>query len=65
MSGSTQASVIPFNHTALRQEVQHLYGKLLNFMEEEIYPRERAWNVYYTSENRWNPHPDVEDLKVL
>ena len=34
-------------------------------MEEEIYPRERAWNVYYTSENRWNPHPDVEDLKVL
>ena len=34
-------------------------------MEEEIYPRERAWNEHYTGENRWNPHPDVEDLKVL
>lgn len=60
---STQASVIPFNHTALRQEVQQLYEKLLKFMEKEIYPREKTWNEHYTSENRWTPHPDIEALK--
>ena len=38
--------------------------KLLEFMEEEVYPAEKILEGHQVSQNRWKPHPLVEDLKV-
>ena len=44
--------------------LQDVRGKLLDFMEKEVYPAERRLMDHQVSHDRWKPHPLVEDLKV-
>lgn len=39
--------------------------KLLDFMEEMVYPNERVLMDHQMSADRWKPHPLVEEMKVL
>lgn len=38
--------------------------RLLNFMEEEVYPAERRLMDHQVTQDRWKPHPLVEEMKV-
>ena len=44
-------------------KVQELRKKLSVFMDEQIYPNERAWHEHVGSERRWEPVPIIEELK--
>jgi len=45
-------------------KVKGLIAKLEAFMDEHIYPREAEYNeILKNSEDRWNTHPIVEELK--
>ena len=41
-----------------------LRKKLLDFMEEVVYPAEHTLADHQMSPDRWEPHPLVEDMKV-
>ncbi|MFK8042828.1 acyl-CoA dehydrogenase family protein [Congregibacter sp.] len=43
---------------------QNLQNHLLAFMDEHIYPNEKAYSQYlHSAENRWAPVPLIDDLK--
>ena len=44
--------------------LKQLYEKLVNFMEEEIYPIEEAFFEHQRSDGRWIPHFEIERIKV-
>jgi len=43
--------------------VKELQKKLKAFMEEHIYPNEKAWYDHCNGPNRWQPVPIIEELK--
>lgn len=48
----------------LRPPVQELYRHLQEFMKKHIYPLEQQLRDHQVSEDRWSPHPAMEQLKV-
>lgn len=44
--------------------LKELRNRLLDFMEEVVYPAERTLMDHQTSHDRWVPHQLVEDMKV-
>jgi acyl-CoA dehydrogenase len=47
-------------------KVKDLIVRLEAFMEEHIYPREHEFNTHLeTTDDRWNTHPIVQELKPL
>ncbi|MBN3281946.1 ACD10 dehydrogenase, partial [Polyodon spathula] len=47
----------------LRPPVQELYRHLQEFMKKHIYPLEQQLRDHQVSEDRWSPHPAMEQLK--
>lgn len=45
--------------------VQELQKRILNFMQEHIYPSEKELNVLAFSNDRWTIHPTEERLKKM
>ena len=43
--------------------VKELQNKLKAFMDEHIYPNEKAWYDHCNGPNRWQPVPIIEELK--
>jgi acyl-CoA dehydrogenase len=43
--------------------VKELQKKLKAFMDEHIYPNEKAWHDHCHGPNRWQPVPIIEELK--
>src|SRR5512146_1097879 len=43
--------------------VKELQKKLIAFMNEHIYPNEKAWYDHCNGPNRWQPVPVIEELK--
>jgi len=43
--------------------VKELQNKLIAFMNEHIYPNEKAWYDHCNGPNRWQPVPIIEELK--
>ena len=44
-------------------KVKELQKKLVAFMDEHIYPNEKAWYDHCHGPNRWQPVPVIEELK--
>ena len=44
-------------------KVKELQKKLNAFMDEHIYPNEKAWYDHTRGPNRWQPVPIIEELK--
>ncbi|MFZ1908691.1 MAG: acyl-CoA dehydrogenase family protein [Burkholderiales bacterium] len=44
-------------------KVKELEKKLVAFMNEHIYPKEKAWYDHCNGPNRWQPVPVIEELK--
>ena len=53
--------VVNFEHD---EKVEELRAKLQTFMTNQIYPNEKAWQAHITSEQRWQPVPIIEELKL-
>ena len=49
-----------FEHSA---KVQELQKRLLAFMDEHVYPSEKAWHEEIATGNRWQPTAVIERLK--
>ncbi|KAK8585842.1 hypothetical protein V6N13_050812 [Hibiscus sabdariffa] len=47
------------------KKVQELRNRLIQFMEEHIYPMEEEFSKLAQSDLRWTVHPEEERLKVL
>ncbi|KAL1768751.1 hypothetical protein HispidOSU_022622 [Sigmodon hispidus] len=47
----------------LSPQVRKLYGRLLQFMEQKVYPLEPELQRHQASADRWSPSPLIEDLK--
>jgi acyl-CoA dehydrogenase len=45
-------------------KVQELRKRLGEFMAEHVYPNEKSWENHVKSEQRWQPVPVIEELKV-
>jgi len=45
-------------------KVQDLRKKVAAFMDEHVYPREHEWHAHVTGEQRWQPVPLIEELKL-
>jgi acyl-CoA dehydrogenase len=43
--------------------VKELQKKLVAFMNEHVYPNEKAWHDHCHGPNRWQPVPIIEELK--
>ena len=52
------------NASQLRPKAKQLYMKLEEFMKEEVLPNEKQVLVERFGEDRWQPHPKLEELKV-
>ena len=52
------------NASQLRPKAKQLYKKLEEFMKEEVFPNEKEVLVERFGEDRWQPHPKLEELKV-
>lgn len=48
----------------LSPRVRKLYDRLLQFMEQNVYPLEPELQRHQASADRWSPSPLIEDLKV-
>ena len=44
-------------------KVKELQNKLIAFMNEHIYPNEKAWYDHCHGPDRWQPVPVIEQLK--
>ncbi|XP_075034562.1 acyl-CoA dehydrogenase family member 10 isoform X2 [Mixophyes fleayi] len=60
---SAQRGILVISPDGLAQGTKNLYSKLKEFIEVHIYPAEQELRNYQFSENRWTPHPLIEDLK--
>ena len=58
-------AMLPVSLTSLRPHVQKLHAKLVKFMEDHVYPMEPELRDYSSSDQRWTPHPRLEELKVF
>jgi acyl-CoA dehydrogenase len=50
-------------HFDFSEKVKDLQARLTAFMDERIYPNERAFHEHATGTNRWQPVPVIEELK--
>jgi acyl-CoA dehydrogenase len=50
-------------HFEYTDKVRHLRARLTAFMDEHIYPSERAFNQHTRGPDRWHPVPVIEELK--
>uniref|UniRef100_H2Z029 Aminoglycoside phosphotransferase domain-containing protein n=1 Tax=Ciona savignyi TaxID=51511 RepID=H2Z029_CIOSA len=50
--------------SALPQSTQELHSKLECFMTEHVLPLEETFSRYYSSDKKWTPHPELENLKA-
>lgn len=57
--------LMPISATALPDHVQDLLAKLKDFMKEHVYPNESIFEEHQKSDDCWQPHPLMEELKVL
>jgi acyl-CoA dehydrogenase len=46
------------------ERVETLRAKLQTFMTDYIYPNEKVWHAHTLSEQRWQPVPIIEELKL-
>ena len=46
------------------EKVETLRAKLQTFMKDHIYPNEKVWHAHTVSEQRWQPVPIIEELKL-
>ncbi|XP_063820462.1 acyl-CoA dehydrogenase family member 10 isoform X2 [Pseudophryne corroboree] len=60
---SAQKGILVISPDGLSAEAKNLYSKLKEFIDVHIYPVEQELRNYQISENRWTPHPLIEDLK--
>jgi acyl-CoA dehydrogenase len=49
-----------FEHSA---KVKDLQAKLVDFMDEHIYPNEKVWHEQIAAGDRWQPTAIIEQLK--
>ena len=59
------ADLLPVSVSQLRPKAQKLYAQLDAFMKEEVYPREKEISIERSGNEKWQPHPLIEELKVL
>ena len=45
-------------------KVQELRKKVSAFMDQHVYPNEKLWEEHVRGEQRWQPVPIIEELKV-
>ena len=66
-SGTDEVSMalITGNVANFPPRLKEIRKKLMDFMEEEVYPAERTLEDHQMSPDRWKPHPLIEELKVL
>ena len=57
-------ALLPVHVDSLQAKVQELHSKLVEFMEENVYPAEQTFRDHSQSQDKWSPHPQVEELKV-
>jgi len=55
--------LLPITVSQLRPKAQQIYAELDAFMEEKVYPVEKEILTERTGEERWQPHPKLEELK--
>lgn len=46
------------------EEVEAIRAKLQTFMADHVYPNEKVWQSHIASEQRWQPVPIIEELKL-
>jgi acyl-CoA dehydrogenase len=46
------------------EKVEALRTKLQTFMTDHIYPNEKVWHAHIAGEQRWQPVPIIEELKL-
>jgi len=46
------------------EKVETLRAKLQAFMTDHVYPNEKTWHAHTVGEQRWQPVPIVEELKL-
>lgn len=63
-SPCNERGLMPISVTALPDHVQKIRQKLRDFMESYVYPNETILNEHQSSQDCWNPHPLMEDLKA-
>ena len=56
---------MPISASALPNHVQDLLAKLKDFMQEYVYPNESIFEEHQKSDDCWQPHPLMEELKVF
>ena len=56
--------LLPITVSQLRPKAQQIYAELDAFMEEKVYPVEKEILTERTGEERWQPHPKLEELKA-
>jgi acyl-CoA dehydrogenase len=45
-------------------DIETLRAKLQRFMADHIHPNEKVWHAHSVSEQRWQPVPIIEELKL-
>ena len=64
ISFNSLADSLPVSVSQLRPKAQELYAKLDVFMKEKVYPVEKEVIAERFGEERWQPHPKLEELKA-
>ena len=55
---------LPINLNSLPSRVQQMHKQLTEFIDQNVFPNEAEFNRHQSSEDRWTPHPMVEQIKV-
>lgn len=63
-AGSVPIALMTGDVANFPPRLRDICSKLLDFMEEVVYPAERTLMDHQMSHDRWKPHPIVEDMKV-
>ncbi|XP_065062063.1 acyl-CoA dehydrogenase family member 10-like isoform X2 [Rhopilema esculentum] len=56
--------LLPVSVSQLRPKAQKLFAQLDAFMKEEVYPREKEISIERSGNEKWQPHPLIEELKA-
>ena len=56
---------MPVSASALSDHVQKMQQKLREFMESYVYRNEKILSEHQSSQDCWNPHPLMEEMKVI
>uniref|UniRef100_A0A8C5MYB9 Acyl-CoA dehydrogenase family member 10 n=1 Tax=Leptobrachium leishanense TaxID=445787 RepID=A0A8C5MYB9_9ANUR len=62
-SHSSPRGILIISPEGLSEKAQNLYHKLKEFLEVFVYPADQEFRNYQLSENRWTPHPLIEEFK--